>query len=486
MDFETALLSKEPNPILTQLLGQFILNLKPHTRNLSTDQISSTVASVLSEYFKSSERTIFWDEDLRANVDPFEGLDSGFFATDWDFKLKILRQLVELQLSHSSDIKATIDRAWGVVHNKHKKKDAATAPPSPDDPKSQERLQLTPIGQDSHRKRFWIADDSPRIYVSTNPWKTTATFQTISSTREEYVAVIENLKATAPPELKKKQKRSKLEQAHLALIATLENRIETIDAELVRVQKVQKKLEQRRLLLAQAEIRETRTRRKTQKPDYVYENDFDSEDDADEYRYQEEEVNDEEFDDEDFLNFREGTHGTKRRRIVSDGRRRSTRTAVVNGNGKREGSSDSWSWRGERRSSRLGAPLDHQFDVEPPHKRARTEESTTSATSLEVPITNGSTSHLKIKVSGAAALKPTEVAMEEIAGKKRSKFWVYAVEPIPGAADPAPPEPGSTNGVTPAGNNGNGLDVKSHDSTSPEIQGDSMDYERSLSPLNSA
>lgn len=197
-------------------------------------------------------------------------------------------------------------------------------------------------------------------------------------------------------------------------------------------------------------------------------------------------MNDEEFDDEDFLNFREGTHATKRRRIVSGGRRRSTRTAVVNGNGKREGSSDSWSWRGERRSSRLGAPLDHQFDVEPPHKRARTEESTTSTNSLEVPITNGCTSHLKIKVSGAAALKPTEVAMEEIAGKKRSKFWVYAVEPIPGAADPAPPEPGSTNGITPAGNNGNGLDVKSHDSTSPEIQGDSMDDERSLSPLNSA
>jgi len=197
-------------------------------------------------------------------------------------------------------------------------------------------------------------------------------------------------------------------------------------------------------------------------------------------------VNDEEFDDEDFLNFREGTHGTKRRRILSGGRRRSTRTAVVNGNGKREGSSDSWSWRGERRSTRLGAPLDHQFDVEPPHKRARTEESTTSANSLEVPITNGSTSNLKIKVSGAAALKPTEIAMEEIAGKKRSKFWVYAVEPIPGAADPAPLEPGSTNGITPVGNNGNGLDVKSHGSTSPEIQGDSMDYERSLSPSNSA
>jgi len=76
--------------------------------------------------------------------------------------------------------------------------------------------------------------DSPRIYVSTNPWKITATFQTISSTREEYIEAIESLKAAAPPaQLKKGQKRSKLEQAHLHLIAALEARIELIDAELV-------------------------------------------------------------------------------------------------------------------------------------------------------------------------------------------------------------------------------------------------------------
>ena len=53
----------------------------------STDQISATVASVLSEYFKTSERTIFWDEELKANVDPFEGLEGGFFTADWDFKV---------------------------------------------------------------------------------------------------------------------------------------------------------------------------------------------------------------------------------------------------------------------------------------------------------------------------------------------------------------------------------------------------------------
>lgn len=74
--------------------------------------------------------------------------------------------------------------------------------------------------------------DSPRIYVSTNPWKITATFETVSSTREEYLDIIENLKNSAPPESKKTGRRTKLENAHLSLIAALEARIETIDAEI--------------------------------------------------------------------------------------------------------------------------------------------------------------------------------------------------------------------------------------------------------------
>lgn len=59
----------------------------------------------------------------------------------------------------------------------------------------------------------------------------TATFQTISSTREEYITTIENLKASAPPEVKGRKK-TKIEASHLSLIATLENRIEAIDTEI--------------------------------------------------------------------------------------------------------------------------------------------------------------------------------------------------------------------------------------------------------------
>ncbi|KAF9056122.1 hypothetical protein BJ165DRAFT_1431032 [Panaeolus papilionaceus] len=429
MDFEEALMSHEPNDILTRVLGQFIVNLKPQTRNLSTDQISMTVQAVLAEYCKTAERTVFWDDDRNANVDPFEGTDVGFFATNWDFKLKILRQLVELQLCHAPDIKATIDRAWGVVHNKHKKNQQPAAPPEPSDPKSRQNLTLHPIGQDSQRKRFWVADDSPRLYTSTNPWKITATFQTIASTREEYVDVIENLKANAPPELKKGQKRTKPETSHLNLIAELEGRLEKIDAEQTRVQKVRRRIEQKRTLLAQAELRTTRTRRQTQKPDYVYNNEVDSEDDGgDEYTYQED-GQDEEYD-------QESLHDGSRRGQGSLATRRSARTSTRNSNAKRESSSDSWLWRGERRSTRLGRgePLK---DSDRPQKRARTEESVTSDQSSDPSIAKAATNGVKIKASGAAALKPTEIAMEQIAGKKRSKFWVYAVEPVPSSEPPS-------------------------------------------------
>ena len=73
-----------------------------------------------------------------------------------------------------------------------------------------------------------IRSDSPRVYVSTNPWKVTSTFQALSSTREEYVAFIAKLKASAPTKPK-----LKVEFAHQNLILTLEGRLEAIDKELM-------------------------------------------------------------------------------------------------------------------------------------------------------------------------------------------------------------------------------------------------------------
>ena len=73
-----------------------------------------------------------------------------------------------------------------------------------------------------------IRSDSPRVYVSTNPWKVTSTFQTVSSTRDEYVALIGKLKASAPTKPK-----MKAEFAHQNLTMTLEGRLEVVDKEIM-------------------------------------------------------------------------------------------------------------------------------------------------------------------------------------------------------------------------------------------------------------
>lgn len=480
MDFENALLTHGPDPILQKILQQFILNLRPQTRNLSIDQISATLNAVLADAFKASERTVFWDDELGANVNPFADLEGGFFAADWDLKLQVLRQLVELQLTHSIDIKGTVDRAWGVMQNKHKKKDPETAPPESNDSRSQLNLQLVPLGQDAQRKRYWVADDSPRIYVSTNPWKITATFQAVSSTRAEYISVIEKLKASSP----QGDRKNKLEQAHTALVKALESRIDLVDADLARVQKARKKIEQRQILMAQAEIRQTRTRRQTRRPDYVYHDADSGEDDADEYQFEE----DNDYDDEPFAEDNFGSsrsHG--RRQPAATAQRRSTRATKT-----KRPSPDlsAFEWKGERRSARLGPS--EETPVERPSKRARTEESTMSSTSAGWPPVlpaENSNGVSKAKVNGAAAVKPTEIAVEQLGGKKKSKFWFYAVEPISAPSDVLPPGgSGSTslNGYEYNGDTGRS-GTSSNTSLPTHGKGDAMDIdsqrEFGLSPV---
>ncbi|EKM48048.1 uncharacterized protein PHACADRAFT_266566, partial [Phanerochaete carnosa HHB-10118-sp] len=384
----------------------------------SSDVITASIASLIQEHIKGEERGVFWNDERRTNEDPLQGIENGFWGASWDIKLRVLRQLVEFQLCHSHDIKKIIDRAWGVVHNKHKKAEMTPSRPPATDPQSQEHLQLVPLGQDIQRKRYWVIDDSPRVYVSTNPWKITSSFQALSSDREEYLALMAQLKEASPPPPKAGDKSyKKTDLNHIHLVQALETRLTAIDAETARIQRAQRKIAQRNMLIAQAEIRETRTRRRTTRPDYAYLNDPAEEDDQDEYKFQEEEDEDDQFEDDETAEDRPAS-GHRRA-----GTRRSTR-AAVNGSNK---TADEWAdWRGERRSTRLGAPAETQPE-KPAAKRARTDESIDSSREGSAPT---ATAGIKVKVNGAAAIKPTEMVVESVAGKKKSKFWVYAVEPI--------------------------------------------------------
>ena len=220
--------------------------------------------------------------------------------------------------------------------------------------------------------------------------------------------------------------------------------------------------------MAQAEIRETRTRRQTRRPDYVY-NDVESgevgyllqihinliadlispcKDDTDEYKFDDENDDDDAFDHDDFLNPRPETRGRRRAAGIPP-QRRSTRVTRA-----KRGSPDSsvHEWRGERRSARLGAPEDMQLDR--PQKRARTEESMTSCGSVGFPGSEVAPpeGEQKVRNQGTATMKPNKVPVEQANGKKKSKFWYYAVEPIAG-----PPRT-SILGSKILTTNGNGLD----------------------------
>ena len=180
------------------------------------------------------------------------------------------------------------------------------------------------------------------------------------------------------------------------------------------------------------------------------------------------------------MNFQDDEPSTSRR----TGRRRSTRTRP-NGNTEYDGTSE---WRGERRSSRLGATADMQLDAPPP-KRARTVDSNASATSTDFTLNQ---SNSRTKVNGAAALKPTETVVETVAGKKKSKFWFYAVEPVNPLPAPVPvndPLPSeSSNGTgPPSTSNGyySGAEPMAEDTDyPPSTNGDN--YENSIDASRSS
>jgi hypothetical protein len=141
--------------------------------------------------------------------------------------------------------------------------------------------------------------------------------------------------------------------------------------------------------------------------------------DGDEYKQEEEEEDDETG---------YGRSRGSRRGAATEGMRRSARTTSISKtNGKRVAPDDWTQWRGERRSTRLGAPnVTQDVSSAPEPKRAKTDESSVSGYS------DGHSSKGTGPSKGSAAvLKPTELATEQVNGKKKSKFWYYAIEPAP-------------------------------------------------------
>lgn len=259
---------------------------------------------------------------------------------------------------------------------------------------------------------------------------------------------------------------------------------------------MRKKLEQKEILRAQAELRTTRTRRQTRRPDYVYGQEYESDvrtnsrsrndmlltapilwnfqEGGDDYTYEEDDDDEEQVDQLEEEEFGEpvGRNGERR-----SGRIKSLRT--TNGNGKRQ-IDTLGEWRGERRSTRLGVATD---DVTT-NKRARTEERSVSSAASDIIPTSAISNGSGVQSSGAASVKPNEVIVDTIAGKKKSRFWVYAVEPVQESASASSsngtlrPEDSARNGVH------NGENYDSNYSKAFPTEQNERRYSASPSPMS--
>ncbi|KAG9027499.1 hypothetical protein FRB95_007679 [Tulasnella sp. JGI-2019a] len=198
IDFENALVAVGFNQIVFDILERFIEQLLPQLEEpLTPENLTPTLKTLCDLHCKGKIRSIYWNEILQANQNPFTDDDTDFFAFTWERKLELLRQLVDWQLNNSS-IKDTIDLSWEVKYERKKKKTnkaeaAVFAPPDEEDPMNIKNLRMVPLGQDTYRYRYWSVDKSPRVWVSTNPWKANCPVTAVSNTPEELKEALEKL-----------------------------------------------------------------------------------------------------------------------------------------------------------------------------------------------------------------------------------------------------------------------------------------------------
>lgn len=389
MDFEDALLASGPSLALTGVLEQFLHNLwwkQAKTKcDCRPDAIERTLVALFNHYCTLKEHsTMLWSKTEGKNVNPLsDGV--GFYSLNSSTKLRILRQLVEWQLTHCDSVKAQIDFAWGVKHGGHLKgkqpEQQKATTKAPKEPKAKgvptaaevevveatrlkEQLEIRPIGTDCDKKRYWAVDDSPRVWMSGNPWKNPCDMITVSSTRSELTSLEASIRSSQPAaEPGPKVKRGRFALAHDDLLVKLEEHFPRVDEELIRVERAARK--QRAKQAAEerfaelAAMRETRSARTSRKQvDYRAIEKGNGQVDGDE----DEEILNDEDDETGTLSEYEDEAITTRRssrqssRSAKTSRASSSAPSLVGQKRKSNPTSEnSLEWRGERRSSRISS-----------------------------------------------------------------------------------------------------------------------------------
>ncbi|WWC62776.1 uncharacterized protein I303_105373 [Kwoniella dejecticola CBS 10117] len=323
-DFERCLVepvANRPDDILEGILICFLANLKnvrSGHRNIEPENIQTELSNYIDNRLTQTSEWTVWDRGWPINEedrgscctsDPYRGelgrlryygehsseraaknpvrraeeRGGGIFELDWSERVLLLRQMVDWQLTHSDSIRDKINREFPANTRDSKAKKVGPA-----ETNDKDSITISELGLTRDRARVWAFDDSWRLYKSGNPFKRPCQLTSITMNRESYEKLLDEMEtfSNSPETLTNVTKGSK-QAAELkksiqakknegALVQKLRDRIEGVEKEEARIQRVRKKIAQAIEMQQRAELRSTRTRRQSRKIDYVY-------DDADEF-----------------------------------------------------------------------------------------------------------------------------------------------------------------------------------------------------------
>ncbi|ORY25948.1 hypothetical protein BCR39DRAFT_498733 [Naematelia encephala] len=313
-DYERSLVEPVPNrpdDTLEGILICFLNNLKPGIRNLDCENVQAKLSEYISDMLAQSTEFTVWDHEWahneeargscctsnpdrlylgrllhggetvedRVEKNPIRRMqkeNKGLFELDWQERVKLLRQLVDWQLTACPAIRSVIDNEWKF------------APKLKKDPVSIDySVHTEPLGQDRLKNRIWALDDSGRLYRSGNPFKRPCHLVLMSRNLAELRTYTEQCQAhgaSKPPRAKGSGSKGRMTAAEereykktIARIKSekelgekLEELIPAVEKEEARVLRQKRKSAERARFAQTVEERSTRTRRPTKQVDYTY------------------------------------------------------------------------------------------------------------------------------------------------------------------------------------------------------------------------
>ncbi|BEI86219.1 hypothetical protein CcaverHIS002_0605060 [Cutaneotrichosporon cavernicola] len=327
-DFERSLcepVANRPDDVLEGVLMAFLKNLKPGLRNLDCTNIQSHLSNYISDMLLNSQEFTVWDrpwaphEEARAeccNKSADRGLLGRLRGPNEDkqtrvkknpiaqiekkgggnirarlvrARARLLRQLVDWQLSHSDMIREKIKDAQAKKDEANKKKPKRKNPETEEGEKVDKSAEIwiEPVGLDRNKNRIWSLDKSARLYKSGNPFKRPCPLVTMTTMRGELQSQMEQFKAHGQvvlpkptgsgPKGKPTQKEAMAHRRQLKGVEDekqlgewVEQFLPNVEKEEARVARARKKVLDTMRILQAAELRTTRTRRPARKVDYTY------------------------------------------------------------------------------------------------------------------------------------------------------------------------------------------------------------------------